>query len=308
MRRLYPRNLLEFERQFRTEEDCWLYLVRVRWPYGFRCPRCGLNHSWQLKRKLWQCQDCGAMTSATAGTVLQDSHLSLRLWFRAIWWFTNQKSGISALGMQRALGIGSYRTAWTCLHKLRRAMVRPNRESLTGKVEVDETMIGGRRKGTPGGRTVGDKAVVLVAVERRKFGAGRVRFKQIPFATGDRLIQFVKQSVAPGSTIITDGLPAYVGILKPHGYIHETEIGSNALPSLHRVAALLKRWLLGIYQGRVSWEQLDHYLDEYAFRFNRRKSASRGKLFYRLVQQAVSVGPTPYANLVKVHKTRRSKA
>lgn len=308
MRRLYPRNLLEFERQFRTEEDCWLYLVRVRWPYGFRCPRCGLNRSWQLKRKLWQCQDCGTMASATAGTIFQDSHLPLRLWFRAIWWFTNQKSGISALGMQRALGIGSYRTAWTCLHKLRRAMVRPNREPLTGKVEVDETMIGGRRKGTPGGRTVGDKAVVLVAVERRKFGAGRVRFKQIPLATGDRLVQFVKQSVASGSTVITDGLPAYVGVLKPHGYIHETEIGSNALPNLHRVAALLKRWLLGIYQGRVSWEQLDHYLDEYAFRFNRRTSASRGKLFYRLVQQAVSVEPIPYANLVKGHKTRRSKA
>lgn len=248
------------------------------------------------------------MASATAGTIFQDSHLPLRLWFRAIWWFTNQKSGISALGMQRALGIGSYRTAWTCLHKLRRAMVRPNREPLTGKVEVDETMIGGRRKGTPGGRVVGDKAVVLVAVERRKFGAGRVRFKQIPLATGDRLVQFVKQSVASGSTVITDGLPAYVGVLKPHGYIHETEIGSNALPSLHRVAALLKRWLLGIYQGRVSWEQLDHYLDEYAFRFNRRASSSRGKLFYRLVQQAVAVEPTPYAKLVKGHKTRRSKA
>lgn len=248
------------------------------------------------------------MASATAGTIFQDSHLPLRLWFRAIWWFTNQKSGISALGMQRALGIGSYRTAWTCLHKLRRAMVRPNREPLTGKVEVDETMIGGRRKGTPGGRVVGDKAVVLVAVERRKFGAGRVRFKQIPLATGDRLVQFVKQSVAPGSIVITDGLPAYVGVLKPHGYIHETEIGSNALPCLHRVAALLKRWLLGIYQGRVSWEQLDHYLDEYAFRFNRRASSSRGKLFYRLVQQAVVVEPTPYAKLVKGHKTRRSKA
>lgn len=248
------------------------------------------------------------MTSATAGTVFQDSHLPLRLWFRAIWWFTNQKSGISALGMQRALGLGSYRTAWTCLHKLRRAMIRPNREPLAGKIEVDETLIGGRRKGIPGGRTVGAKAVVLVAVERRKFGAGRVRFKQIPLATGVRLVEFVKQTTAPASTIITDGLPAYVGILEPHGYIHETESGSNALPNLHRVAALLKRWLLGIYQGRVSWGQLDHYLDEYAFRFNRRMSASRGNLFYRLVQQAVSVEPTPYTNLVKGHKTRRSKA
>lgn len=247
------------------------------------------------------------MSSVTAGTIFQDSHMSLRLWFRAIWWFTNQKSGISALGMQRALGIGSYRTAWTCLHKLRRAMIRPNRELLAGTVEVDETLVGGRRKGSPG-RTVGAKAVVLVAVERRKSGAGRVRFKQIPFASGERMVQFVKQSVAPGSTICTDGLPAYIGVLEPHGYIHEPGSGSDVLPHLHRVSALLKRWLLGIYQGRVSREQLDHYLDEYAFRFNRRMSASRGKLFYRLVQQAVSIEPTPYANLVKSHKMRRSKA
>ena len=305
MSRLYPRNLLEFERQFRTEEDCWHYLVRVRWPYGFRCPQCGLNGGWQLKRKLWQCQNCGTMTSATAGTIFQDTHLPLRLWFRAIWWFTNQKTGISAKGMQRTLGIGSYRTAWTCLHKLRRAMIRPNRELLAGTVEVDETFVGGHRKGARGG-SIGGKAVVLVAVERRKFGPGRVRFKQIPLATGQRMVQFVKQTVAPGSTISTDGMQAYIGVLEPHGYIHEPRSGSNVLPHLHRVAALLKRWLLGTYQGRVSREQLDHYLDEFAFRFNRRLSPSRGKLFYRLVQQAVSIEPTPYASLVKGPKLRRT--
>lgn len=304
MPRLFPRNLLEFERQFRTEEECWRYLVRIRWPYGFRCQKCGLNRSWLLKRRLWQCQDCGAMTSVTAGTIFQDSHLPLRLWFRAIWWFTNQKTGINALGLQRALGIGSYRTAWSCLHKLRRAMVRPNREPLTGLVEIDETLIGGVRKGRPGGRTIGDKAVILVAVEKRRSRAGRVRFQQIPFATGDRLVRFVKQSVAPDSTIITDGYPAYIDVLKPHGYNQETQSGSGALPHLHRVAALLKRWLLGVYQGRTSWEQLDHYLDEFAFRFNRRLSANRGQLFYRLVQQAVAIGPTPYADLVKGRKTR----
>lgn len=244
------------------------------------------------------------MSSVTAGTIFQDSHLPLRLWFRAIWWFTNQKTGINALGLQRALGIGSYRTAWTCLHKLRRAMVRPNREPLSGTIEVDETMIGGRRKGMPGGRALGYKIVLLIAVEKRKSGAGRVRFKQVPLATGDRLVRFVKQSVSLGSTIITDGLPAYTGVLKPHGYGHEIQISPNALPSLHRVAALLKRWLLGVYQGRVSPEQFDHYLDEFAFRFNRRTSASRGQLFYRLVQQAVATGPQPYAALVKSNKSR----
>jgi transposase-like protein len=248
------------------------------------------------------------MTSATAGTIFQDSHLPLRIWFRAIWWFTNQKTGVSALGMQRTLGMGSYRTAWTCLHKLRRAMVRPNRELLTGTVEADETLIGGRRKSPAGGGTLGAKAVVLIAVERRESGAGRVRFKRIPFVTGERMAQFVRQSVAPGSTVVTDGHPAYAGVLKPHGYIHESESGPNVLPRLHRVAALLKRWLLGVYQGRASWEHLDHYLDEFAFRFNRRLSPNRGMLFYRLVQQAVAVEPAPYANLAKGHKTRRLKA
>ncbi len=243
------------------------------------------------------------MSSATASTIFQDSHLPLRLWFRAIWWMTNQKTGVSALGLQRMLGIGSYRTAWTCLHKLRRAMVRPNRELLAGEVEVDETLIGGRRKGAVG-RTIGAKAVVLVAVERRKTGAGRVRFQRIPFATGDRLVLFVKKNVTPGSTIITDGLPAYVGILQPHGYTHEPRTGSDVLPHMHRVAALLKRWILGVYQGRVSWEQLDHYLDEFSFRFNRRMSASRGQLFYRLVQQALLVEPAPYTNLRKRRKMR----
>lgn len=264
-----------------------------------------MNRSWELKRKLWHCQNCGAMTSVLAGTMFQDTHLPLRLWFRAIWWFTNQKTGVSALGLQRTLGIGSYRTAWTCLHKLRRAMVRPNREPLTGTVEVDETLVGGRRKGAYG-RTVDGKAVILVAVERKKAGPGRVRFQQIPLATGDRLVKFVKQTVTPGSTIITDGLPAYVDVLQPHGYKHDPRTGSEVLPHVHRVAALLKRWLLGIYQGRVSWEHLDHYLEEFAFRFNRRGSASRGQLFYRLVQQAVSVDPTPYQGLVKCRKISRT--
>lgn len=241
------------------------------------------------------------MTSVLAGTIFQDTHLPLRLWFRAIWWFTNQKTGVSAMGMQRALGIGSYRTAWTCLHKLRRAMVRPNREPLVGPVEVDETLVGGHRKGARG-RTVGGKAVVLVAVESKKSGPGRVRFQQVSVTTGDRLVSFVKQTVVPGSTIITDGLPAYLGVLQPHGYKHEPRTGSNVLPHMHRVAALLKRWILGVYQGRVSREYLDHYLEEFAFRFNRRQSASRGQLFYRLVQQAVSVEPTPYSHLIKVRK------
>ncbi len=298
MARLFPRDLLEFERKFRTEDDCRRYLAKIRWPYGFRCPQCGLDRAWRIGDKLWQCQNCNAMVSITAGTIFHRSHLPLRLWFRAIWWFTNQKTGVSALGMQHTLGLGSYHSAWACLHKLRRAMVRPNREHLTTAVEVDDIFVGGRTH-VPG-RTPGSKAVVVVAVEIRGEGMGRVRLKQIPEPTKEHLVHFVKEVVAPGAVVITDGWESYNGVAR-QGYIHQPRTihktgrtGSQVLPRVHRVAALLKRWLLGVYQGRVSWDHLDHYLEEFAFRFNRRSSRHRGQLFYRLLQQAVAVEPHPY--------------
>lgn len=298
---------MEFEGKFRTEEGCRAYLAQVRWPDGFRCPRCGHGQGWLLARGIWTCGDCRAMVSATAGTIFHRSHLSLRLWFRAIWWFTNQKTGVSALGLQRALGLGSYRTAWMCLHKLRRATVRPDREQLSGRVEVDEIFVGGRRKGRgqgPGlGMTLGSKSMVAAAVEVRDKGMGRLRFQIIPRRSHDHLTRFVKQSVAPGATVITDGWFPYTHV-EDAGYIHEPRPGREEdpesaphLPHLHRVAALLKRWLLGVHQGRVSREHLPHYLEEFSFRFNRRLSSHRGQLFYRLVQQACAVDPQPYSRL-----------
>lgn len=222
-----------------------------------------------------------------------------------MWLLTNQKSGVSALGLQRTLGLGSYETAWTCLHKLRRAMVRPDREQLSGKVEVDETIVGGRTKGK-GGLYLGKfKSLVAVAAEARGKETGRIRLKRIPNASAKSLDNFVKSAVTPGAEVITDGSWSYnnLAIL---GYIPRTvvlsgkgkEASSLVLPRVHRVASLLKRWLMGIHQGRVSKRHLDGYLDEFTFRFNRRRSSHRGMLFYRLVQQAVAIDPTSYSDLV----------
>lgn len=238
----------------------------------------------------------------TAGTVFGRSRMPLRLWFRAAWWITNQKSGVTALGLQRLLGLGSYETAWMCLHKLRRAMVRPGRERLTGQVEVDETLLGGIRK-KPASRY--QKSFVGIAAEIRGRGIGRIRLKSLPNDMENSIVTFVRHAVEPGTELFTDGAHAYKALLA-HGYTQKrtvmrdlpAEKQSAALPRVHRVASLLKRWALGMHQGRASKRQLDHYLDEFAFRFNRRASEHRGMLFYRLMQQSVMHPATPYGRLV----------
>jgi hypothetical protein len=231
-----------------------------------------------------------------AGTVFHRSKISLRLWYRAIWWMTNQKVGINAMGLQRLLGLPSYQTAWTMLHKLRRAMVRPGREQLCGEVEVDGTLIGGMR---PGNHSRKAKETVIIAAEVRGNGIGRIRIARLPDENGPTIVKFVKENVATGSRIISDGEWAYCWTTK-HGYEHRRlpGAGHKELPRVHRIAALLKRWLLGTFQGRASPHQLEHYLDEYAFRFNRRHSAIRGQLFYRLVQQCAGREPTPYHAMI----------
>jgi transposase-like protein len=239
--------------------------------------------------------------SVTAGTIFQDSHLPLAIWFRAMWQLTSQKNGISALGLQRVLGLGSYKTAWAMLHKLRRAMVRPGRDRLEGVVEVDETYWGAEEPGAIGRQTE-LKALIAVAVEEDGRGIGRIRLRTIQDATKDTLHGFIAQSITPGSTVRTDGLRSYLGM---DGYVHDRQIqsdqeeGEHLLPRVHRVISLLKRWLLGTHQGAITHAHLDDYLDEFTFRFNRRKSKSRGKLFYRLAQQAVQTDPAPFATLVK---------
>lgn len=225
-----------------------------------------------------------------------------------MWWVTNQKGGISALGLQRMLGLGSYETAWACLHKLRTAMVRSGRDQLTGTIEVDEVAIGGTVRGNQGKgwRDGESKAIVVVAVEIRGEGMGRIRLKHIPNTSGAALGSFISEVAATGSTIVTDGWKGYSGI-KDLGYIHHPttlegkgdQASKAVLPRVNRIAALLKRWILGIHQGRPSKKQLRPYLDEFVFRFNRRTSPQRGMLFYRLVQQAVITKPAPYRNITK---------
>lgn len=298
----YPRTLMELESRFGSEEACREYVFQLRWPSGFICPACEGTKAWRLRKGLWQCQGCRQQTSVTAGTVLDTSHLPLRLWFRAMWHMTSQKNGISALGLQRVLGLGSYKTAWAMLHKLRRAMVRPGRDRLSGRVEVDEALWGATEPGMRGGRETEEKAWLIVAVELKDEGMGRIRMKHIPNAERANLHGFIHDSVEPGSLICTDGLQAYRGLV---GYRHERHVQAHqkpdvyVLPHVHRVVSLLKRWLLGTHQGAVAHAHLDDYLNEFTFRFNRRLSASRGKLFFRLVQQAVQVPPHPFAAITK---------
>lgn len=298
----YPRTLIEFEKQFAVEEACRIYLEELRWPDGFCCPRCGSRHAWRMKRGLLLCDKCRSQISVTAGTIFESSRLPLKMWFRAIWHITSQKHGASALGIQRVLGLGSYQTAWAWMHKLRRAMVRPGRDLLSGIIEVDETYMGGDRPGKRG-RGAAGKSLVLLAVQVKSAQIGRIRLIQVVDASGNSLERALCSTVTIGSEIRTDGWNGYNGLVAK-GYKHRVlreavAVGDGLLPACHRVASLLKRWLLGIHQGAVDHRHLPYYLDEFVFRFNRRTSSSRGKLFYRLLQQAVQIESTPYAKLIK---------
>ena len=299
----FPHDLIEFEARFSTEAACREYLFQLRWPEGFHCPRCGGQKAWPSRGMLLQCAGCGYQSSVTAGTIFQDTRKPLTLWFRAIWWVTSQ-NGASAMGLQRILGLGSYKTAWTWLHKLRRAMVRPGRDQLSGRVEVDETYLGGLEEGVRGRQTE-TKALVVIAAQEDGAGIGRIRMRRIPDASAESLVPFVQASVAPGSIVHSDGWLGYLP-LESKGYVHEVTFlrgrkksPSELMPRVHQVVSLLKRWLMGTHQGAVSPEHLDYYLDEFTFRFNRRNSSSRGKLFFRLLQQAVLIEPVPYRSMVK---------
>jgi len=300
----YPRTILDLEHQFGTDEACREYLFRLRWSDGFVCPRCDGRDAWAASRGRLTCRGCRHQTTVTAGTIFQDTRKPLTLWFRAIWLITSQKNGASAASVQQILGLRSYQTAWAWLHKLRRAMVRPNRDKLHGVVEIDETFVGGKNgKGTAWSEK---KLLVVIAAEEDGAGIGRIRMATVPAATRAYLHRFVQQATEEGSVIHTDGRPAYEG-LASLGYTHRSTVllgqkdknaASKLLPRVHRVASLLKRWLLGTHQGAVRAEHLDYYLDEFTFRFNRRTSRSRGKLFFRLLQQAVQIGPTTYRSMV----------
>ena len=299
----FPGTWQAFESWFPDDDSCREFLARVRWPDGFRCPGCASRDAWLTGRGLWMCRSCGRQTSATAGTIFHRSHYPLRTWFAAMWFVCAQKNGVSALGLQRVLGFGSYETAWAWMHKLRRAMVRPDRDLLGGdgvSVEIDQTFIGGLTQVRSNRHA--NKAEVAIAVERmHPKGLGRVRLRHID--SQDRkneLFTFTQQSVAHGSIVYTDGDRAYRDITKKLQLRHEpiimissTSPAHQMLPAVHRVASLLKRWLAGTLHDGYTNEYLSYYLDEFTFRFNRRNSRSRGLLWYRLIQQAVITDPHP---------------
>jgi transposase-like protein len=296
----YPGTFQDFEEWFSSENACLDYIAKLRWPKGFSCPSCGTNTEKPslMGRGLFLCRQCKRQTSITAGTLFHGTHKPLRTWFLAMWFATSQKHGASALGLQRVLGLGSYNTAWSWLHKLRRAMVRPGRDQLTGAIEVDETYVGGVGAKVRG-RGAKRKTIVAIAAEVRGRGPGRIRMSVIPDGSAASLHRFVLNSVKKGAEVRSDGWNGYKGI-ETLGYNHVvTNINASGdpahvvMPRVHRVASLLDRWWLGIHQGAIRPSHLDYYLDEFTFRFNRRSSRARGLLFYRLMEQAVDCTPVP---------------
>lgn len=303
----YPKDFQEFLSKFKNEEDCWEYVFELRWPEGYTCAKCNSSKYWITKQKLIHCSNCGFQASITGGTIFHGTRKPLLLWFHVMWWLVAQKTGGSAYNLMDFMGLGSYETAWTWLHKLRRAMVRPGRDKLSGEVEVDETYIGGMEIGSgKQGRGAVTKTLVVVATECKGKQIGRVRFRCIPDAAAENLIPFIEDTIETGSLVITDGWRGYSLLSKFDEYNHVVKTISTSgqeahelLPHVHMVDSLVKRWLNGTHQGKVSPKHLPYYLDEFAFRFNRKMSTYRGKLFYRLMQQAVDTSPIPFNEIVK---------
>ncbi len=302
----FPRTILEFQRRFPDDHACTVYLFQSRWPDGFGCPRCGDGHAWPVARRrvVWECAACHRQTSVTAGTVLHKTHTPLHLWFWAAYLMSTPTPGISAVQLQRQLGISRYETAWTLLHKLRRAMVNPERQPLLEEVEVDECFVGGHEAGLRGGRARGDKALVAVGVEVRGAGSGRVRLAVIDDASAATLGAFIRAHVEPGAIVHTDAWKGY-GPLARAGYDHRPrsqraartrgEDPDEILPRVHRAISNLKTWLQGTHRG-VSGEHLQVYLDEFAFRFIRRRTPMAA--FQTLLGLGSAQPPTTYREII----------
>ena len=303
----FPQSLKEFPARFREDDAGRKYLAACRWPEGFRCARCGQGAAFELpQRRLWQCKACGRQTSLTAGSALHRTRLPLTVWFWAAYLVTTHTPGLSAVQLQRQLGL-SYETAWALLHKLRLAMVNPEREPLKDKAEVDETYLGGPEVGLQGGRQLLEKALIVGAVEVRGKAAGRVRLQVVPDASARSLTGFVQRTVAPGTLILTDGWGAYAP-LSNMGYRHRPrtqgtpERAATLLPHIHRVFGNLKTWLRGTHHG-VGHDHLQAYLDEFAFRFNRRRTPMAA--FQTLLGLASGThGPTTYEMLYASESAR----
>lgn len=298
----FPKNEVEFDRRFHNEKACLSYLFQLRWPKGFSCSRCGHLHYWSTSKGLFLCRQCRHQQSVTAGTIFHGTRKPLTLWFKALWWFSTRKSSVNATALQELLGLGSYQTAWCWLQKLRTCTVFPDREKLSGTIEVDECFVGGMHGGKRG-RGAAQKCKVVVAVERQGRKLGRIRMQVIEHCGAEELTSFAKANISAGSHITTDGWAGYRSLQK-EGYMHKKVIQSgiedkkNVLPGVHLVASLVKRVILGTFHGRFDPQYLQRYLDEYVFRFNRRTSRSVGKRFWRIMQQAIASVPVPRNNLM----------
>lgn len=290
----FPETQKDFYKMFDTEEKCRDYLIQIRYEAGFVCPWCKKDKYWKKSNGILRCATCKKDISVTAGTIFKGRHLPLTVWFEAIWLMASQKTGISGLSASKLIGLKRPQTGWKLLQNIRKGMVRVGRDKLSGIVEIDEVFVGGVHKGKRGRASVG-KALVLVAVEDRgKKGYGRIQMTVIKDVKSETLIPAILEMVETKSSVRTDGLPSYNSLTK-YGFTHITtpkqslEPGEDPTPLVHRIASLLKRWLLGTHQGGVHIKNLQPYLDEYVFRFNRRTSKSRGKLFYRLIQGMLKV-------------------
>lgn len=299
----YPRTYREFVAMFPDDKECARYIERLRWPDGFVCPACGArSEPWRASRGRRLCPVCREHVRVAAGTIFDKTRTPLTTWFEAAWHLTTAKNGLSAKTLERTLGT-RYRVAWTMLQRFRVAMVRSDRTHLSGDVEADETLVGGVERGGKRGRGT-TKSIVAIAIEViEPKGFGRLRMRHVPDASGVSLLPFVCDVVAPGSTVHTDGWGGYNDLSK-RGYTHKKTVQSSSgdpahvsMPGAHRVASLLKRWILGTHQGSVTPDHLQSYLEEFTFRFNRRTSRSRGLVFRRLLEQAVSTGSVTEADV-----------
>jgi transposase-like protein len=287
----FPKSQIEFDKRFATEKACYHYLFTVKWPNGFVCSKCGYRSYWISSKHIYICTRCESHFSLTANTIMHDTKKPITHWFKAMWWFTTRKSGVNAINLQDLLGC-SYVTAWSWLQKLRRCTIRKDRERLSGKVEVDEFFIGGQKPGKRGRGSSG-KSIVVAAVERKDCKIGRIRLQVVNNCSSDSLTAFIEQNIAPGSCVITDGWKGY-NLIDQDRYDHHQVFLSKStdkhstLSGVHLIASLVKRLIIGTFQGRFDPKYLQHYLDEYVFRFNRRTSANIGKKFMRIVQQVAS--------------------
>ena len=293
----YPNTYRGFVEMFPDDIACADYIAKLRWPEGFVCPACHRKGiPWQASRGRLACRFCRHQASVCAGTIFDKTRTPLTTWFEAAWHVSTAKTGMSAKTLERTIGT-RYRVAWTMLHRFRVAMVDSGRNKLSGTIEVDETLVGGTKEGGKRGRGA-VKDIVLIAIEiLEPKGFGRVRMRHVPDASGNSLVPFVCDVATPGSLIHTDGWSGYTGLEK-HEFTRKITVQSSSddpahvsMPGAHRVASLLKRWILGTHQGCIVSEHLQSYLEEFTFRFNRRTSSSRGLLFRRLLERAVATRP-----------------